>query len=453
MELIQNLKLRLFVGHPRSVKAAKNIVASLVIKSMSIIVGFLLVPLTLNYLDQMRYGVWLTISSFLSWFTFFEIGLGNGLRNKLAQALAAKDYELGKIYVSTTYVLLFIIISIVALLFFIFNNYIDWTVVLNTNKENGKELSYLALIVFGFFFLRFVLNLIQKILMADQRPALGNFLGPIGNLLSLIAIYILTKTTHGSLLYLAIVFSVIPVIVLICATIYLFSKDYRKITPSLKYFRREHIKDLFGLGIKFFIIQISALVIFQSTNFLIIQFFDANHVTIYNVAYKYFSVINMLFTIILTPYWSAYTEAWEKNDILWVKNSVKKMLQIWGLISLMGIIMLIFSNNFYQIWVGDKIHIPFRLSLALLLYFITFNFGSVYNMFINGVGKIKLQTISLLIGALLFIPISFLLVKDFGLGMNAIVFTTIAVNFYSVILAPMQYYKIINGTGHGIWTK
>ncbi len=140
-----------FEGHKRTVNAKKNIVASFAIKGLSIIVGFLMIRVTLDYLDQTKYGIWLTLSSFLTWFSFFEIGLGGGLRNKLAEALAVKDYKLGKSYVSTTYAILAIVISAAAVIFFIANVFIDWTVVLNTDEELGPELSSLALIVFGFF--------------------------------------------------------------------------------------------------------------------------------------------------------------------------------------------------------------------------------------------------------------------------------------------------------------
>ena len=92
-----------FKGHERTVKAKKNIIASVFIKGLSMIVGFLIVRITLDYLSQNTYGIWLTLTSFLAWFSFFEIGLGSGLRNKLAEALAVKNYELGKSYVSTTY--------------------------------------------------------------------------------------------------------------------------------------------------------------------------------------------------------------------------------------------------------------------------------------------------------------------------------------------------------------
>ena len=79
----------------------KNAIASLLIKGGSVLVGFMLVPITLNYLDQTRYGLWVTITSFLTWFTFFEIGLGSGLKNKLAEAVAKENYELGRTFVST----------------------------------------------------------------------------------------------------------------------------------------------------------------------------------------------------------------------------------------------------------------------------------------------------------------------------------------------------------------
>ena len=103
---------------------------SFLIKGVSIAVGFFTVPLCLSYIDQSRYGVWITISSILTWFSFFEIGLGHGLKNRLAEALAVEDYQLGKKYVSTTYALLIMIITCVGVLFVIANYFfIDWTIV------------------------------------------------------------------------------------------------------------------------------------------------------------------------------------------------------------------------------------------------------------------------------------------------------------------------------------
>ena len=75
-------------GHSRSVNAKKNILASLVIKGCSIAISLILVPLTIHYVNPTKYGIWLTLSSMVSWFGFFDIGFGNGLRNKFAEAKA-----------------------------------------------------------------------------------------------------------------------------------------------------------------------------------------------------------------------------------------------------------------------------------------------------------------------------------------------------------------------------
>jgi len=454
--LVKKIK-EFFKGNERSVKAKKNVIGSFIVKGFSIIIGFLLIPLTLDYLEEEKYGIWLTLTAFLGWFTFFEIGLGNGLKNRLAEALAVKDYKLGKIYVSTTYAILGIVVSIVALLFFVANFFIDWTVILNTDKNMSKELSIIALIVFGFFFLRFVIKLIGIVLAADQRPAIANAFGPMGNLLSLILIYILTLTTKGSLVYLAWILSVVPVLVLVVATIYFYKNDYKEIAPSIKYVKFKYAKDLLNLGFKFFFIQISALIMFQSSEIIIAQFYGPAEVTPFNIAYKLFSVIMMVFTIIISPFWAAYTEAWVTKDISWIKNTTKNLLYVWGGMVVLALILFLSSDLFFNIWIGEDkmktIIISDRLKVALLLYFLLFTFGGVFNMFINGVGKLSVQMYSLIIGVIIFIPTALFFIKYLHWGIESVVVATIVANFYSPFIAPIQYFKLVNQRAHGIWNK
>ena len=84
-------------GHERSIKAKKNILASFIIKGLSIAISLVLVPLTINYINPSRYGIWLTISSIVAWFSFFDIGLTQGLRNKFAEAKAKGEDNLAQI--------------------------------------------------------------------------------------------------------------------------------------------------------------------------------------------------------------------------------------------------------------------------------------------------------------------------------------------------------------------
>jgi hypothetical protein len=59
----------------------------------------------------MKYGSWLTLRSIILWFAFFDIGLGNGLRNKFTEAKAPGNLERTRIYISTAYGLLILIFS------------------------------------------------------------------------------------------------------------------------------------------------------------------------------------------------------------------------------------------------------------------------------------------------------------------------------------------------------
>lgn len=77
------------------------------------------------------------------------------------------------------------------------------------------------------------------------------------------------------------------------------------------------------LGIQFFIIQAAGIIQYQLINFLIIRYYGASEVTCYNISYKYFSVLTMVWTIIITPFWAAVSDAMVKNDYTWIKMQKK----------------------------------------------------------------------------------------------------------------------------------
>lgn len=273
-------------GHERSVKAKKNIILSGVIKGISIAISLVLVPLTIHYVNPTKYGIWLTLSSIIGWFSFFDIGLGNGMRNKFAEAMAKGEHEQAKVYVSTTYAILSIIIGIVLGIFFVVNQFVDWTKILNTPADMARELSLLATIVFTFFSIRFVLNLVTTIMTANQEPAKASFFNLLGSFLSLAVIFVLTKTTQGNLVYLGLALGFTPIVVLTASTLWYYKHDYRLYAPSFRYVRFKYARNLMTLGIKFFIIQVASIVIYQTSNIIIAQLFGPEQVTPYNIAYN-----------------------------------------------------------------------------------------------------------------------------------------------------------------------
>ncbi len=441
-------------GNDRSANAKKNIFASIFIKGFSILISLIVVPLTIDYINPSGYGIWLTFSSIVGWLGFFDIGLSQGLRNKFAEAKAKGDDEIANVYISTTYAILGIIFFIIWLLFIMINPVLDWSNILKVEQSMKSELSVLAIIVFTYFCISFVIKILTTVLIADQKPAKASLIDLLGQILSLVVIVILVKTTEGSLVKLGLAFCLSPLLILAFANVLFYNGSYRKFRPSFSKVRFKHSKELFNLGLIFFIIQIANVLQFQTANIIIARNYSTLDVTAYNIVYRYFGLLNMAFLIFLTPFWSASTDAYHKNDIQWIKNSIKRYNQLNLLMVFAGIIMLVLSDTVYRLWLGEgKVNIEFSLSLFGFIFFNTSVFGGKYVSFLNGISALRIQFIACLISPFLYIAVAVLLIKYFEMGVYSLFLASIITNFNTFILAPIQYHKIINKGKKGIWIR
>lgn len=442
--LIQNLIFFFTKGHQRSLQAKKNIIGSLLIKIISIVIGFILVPLTIHYINPSQYGIWLTISSMIAWISFFDIGFTHGLRNKFAEAKAKGEVDVVRIYVSTTYYYIAIIFFVLWLFLLLVNQFISWHYLLKLPGAMEYEVSQLALIIFSYFCFQFIFRIINTILTADQQPAKASLVDMAGQFFTLLIIFVLTKITKGSLLYLGLAVGIAPTIILLVANIFFFNTKYKNYKPSIKYVKSEYAKKLMKLGIKFFVLQIAALAQFETSLFLISHYFGPAEVTNYNIAFKYFSVLQMGFMILLSPLWSGVTDAYNSEDIAWIKNAIKKYLLLLIPFVSTGLIMLLVSDRVYELWVGKNIvHIGFNISLLCFIFFSTGMFASIFVFVINGIGALQIQFFTAIIVSISFFALSLLLIKHFHLGVQSVIISSIATNIFGYVIAPIQVYNIL----------
>jgi len=435
----------------RTKNAKIHILYSFGIKGISILTYLLIVPITLNYLNKVEYGIWLTISSILMWVNTFDIGLGNGLRNKLAEAVAHKDWKLGQLYISTCYVILIILMAIVYSLFLLINKHLDWYSIMNIDPKVTPNLSQIINISFVLFCLTFVFKIIGNVYLALQKPAVNNFLVMVGQLVALVIIYLLSFTTQGTLLIVSVVYSAAPLLVYIIASFITFLSIYPKLRPKLSLYNKKYVKDLMSIGTSFFILQIAGLILFSTTNLLISNQFGPDKVTVYNIAYRYFSVVPMLFSIVLAPIWSATTDAYIQEDYNWINKSMRKVNVLLLVTFFILLLMVAVSNYIYKIWIGESVDIPFNLTIAMAIYTYVIVGSLSYSSFLNGIGKLKLQVINTCLVALIFLPLAFGFTQK--VGIVGLTVALIIVNLPGVLLNLIQFNKIINGRATGIWNK
>lgn len=430
----------------------KNVFASFFVKGWVILVQLLMVPLTLHCLGVYENGIWLTISSMLVWIDNMDIGLGNGLRNKLAESIAKGNIiEARKAISSTLFMLTLFIIPVAILInlwIFTADTYSFFNVDNHIVNSLNTILSVSAIFVSGTFIFKSVGNFY----MGMQLPAVNNLLGALGQTLALLGTLIIYISGSNSLLLIAIANTLAPLLVYVISFPVTFGRRYKYLCPSLKLVDKRMIVSLFNMGMKFFLLQISAVVLFMTTNILISRYYSPEMVTPYQIAYRYFSVIQMLFFIICVPFWSATTDAYNKRDFEWIKNSGRTLNRI--IIGIMGValLMIIVSQPIYHLWVGRETVIPSDLTIWVAVYVIILTLSMRYSYILNGFGTLRLQLITTITAAFFYIPLAMYFCSQ-NTNVRSLLIVMCAVNLPGLVVNAIQYHKIVGGTAKGIWLK
>ncbi len=438
-------------GDSRNKIVAKNILLSAVFKCVGLLCTFIIVPITITYLDNEIYGIWLTMSSILYWFYYFDVGLGNGMRNYLAEAISLGDYPTARTYISTTFIILSLVAVGLAIVVGGAMMFINLNAVFNTSAISGSDLLVAMFLACMMTLVLIVVKNVGVIFMALQRYAVNDCLVATGSVLSLIIIYILTLTTQGHFLYIVAAFTISPVVVFLIAAIPLFVR-HPELRPSFHCLNRAIAGRVVSKGLGFFLIQVTTgLFIFGCANVFIAQFCGPTNVTVYNISYRYFHLIAAAMTIILAPIWNAYTDAYVKNNMEWIRSTFKRTLIIWVVSMVGGLAMLAISRFIYSVWVGRLVEVPWSVSLATLMYISFFNLNNCAIYLLNGLNKIHVQICTALIFTLLFLAIMF--IGNNRLGIVGVVGSMAACCALMSFIHCYQCRLIINKKAKGIWNK
>lgn len=455
MYLAIKLKLlNLFGGSERTQIVKKNILGSFAIKGLSILASLFLVPLTINLLSQEKYGIWMTIYSIISWFNMMDIGLGYGFRNKFTEAVAIGDKKTAKEYVQTLYSSMWIISFVFILVFSGLNFFLNWSSILNLKSGFNEPIQFIVWSVFCLFSIQLFLKNISVILLALQKTSYSNFMMFISNVLSLLFIYVLQKLNLANLFTISISFMLAPIFVYLFYTIYLFNSTLQEYKPQFKILPdKNNFNNLLGLGLKFFMIQITTVIMFSSANIIISQLFGPEVVTPYSVANRLFASTQAILSIIITPFWAAFTEANAKKDIQWIKKSVKRLIQGWVVFSIGIIFLWAISPFVFDLWIGKGVIIPYSLSFQFALFTIIMGWLNPFVFYMTSVSKIKLELWIAVLQTIITIPLAIFFAKNLGLGSMGVIMATNAVLLIPAVIMPIQYYKLINNNARGIWNQ
>lgn len=448
-----NLKNKYKNTDDRSKKMYKNTAVMVIIKGASIFISLMSAPIMLHHVNRADYGVLLTLTSIVSWVGMMDVGIGNGLRNKLPEMLVKGDLQGAKKAISSSYAVLAIYVGLLISAFLIASPFIDWLNVLNSPKSDADEINGLAVVVFIAFCLQFLLGLIVSILYAHQMPAMNSLISFGSQVVTFIALIIQVYVFNvTSVFQIGAVNCLIPPSFMLFGTIILFTTKLKDVAPTFRLIDFKSVSGILSLGVKFFILQIITIVLFQANSIIITRVVGPEAVVEYNMAFRYISVLTMFFNIMITPIWSATTDAYVRGDFAWIRKTLKFSRKICLIAIGSGVLMTILSKQVYSLWLGKSAIDISYTTTGLICLCVSFEMlYKVYGTIINGTGKVFAQMVITGFIAICYIPMALFLGNT--LGLSGVLIANSLVFILNYLWSKIQCTKILNNTAYGFWGK
>ena len=422
----------------------KQIKWSFVFKALAFIVYYISISYQVKILGVELYGVWATLLSIVTWVVFFDFGLGNGIKNYLTQALTKNDIKEAKEIIFTGYISVAIISIIMFLGMWITVKHINLQKIFNTNILSNNQLATIIIVLFAFVFLHFIISFVKQFIFAIQKNALNEFEQFLFYVLLMISLLFIYWKGFHSILAVVYAYGISLILSKMILTIIFFSKN-RHLIPSVNNFRSSIVKKLMNVGVSFFALQLVSIFILLSDKIIVTQLLGPANVTEYDIVYRVFSIILIFHGVVNAPMWSAYTEAYMKKDKAWINKNIRKMNLLILILIIVSMLLYIFIDEIINLWIEKDIIFDSFLPLMMAIYVIVLAWCNNFAFFLNSINKIKVQFISLFIGALINIPLSIFFVKYLHMETGGVVMATILSLSIFGITGPIETRKILYG--------
>lgn len=393
-----------------------NIILAFAVKGISLFISLFSMPLYIKYFNNNEVlGLWYTILSLLNWVLICDLGLGNGLRNRLTEALALNDNTKAKKYISSTYVALAAVIIPVSIIGTVLLKFVDLNNFLKIDSAViSEDVLYTSVVLlFLGVCLSFVLKVVNSIIYAVQKSSLNNILALITSALPLLYIVLFkgSGNMEENLLALTVVHIVAVNVPLFIASIVLFkSKQLRYCSPSIKQYDFKTAKSMLSFGVQFFLAQIFFMFLTSTNEIIITRFFSSADVVNYSIYYRIFTVVGSLFMLALTPLWSKITKDLTEKKYRRIQQTNRFLYALSALAFLGEFVVALCSQFVINIWLGESaitVHYPTAFIFALYGGFYIFNV--VLTTIANGMADLRTQIIFYGIGSVLKIPVIYLM--------------------------------------------
>ena len=186
-------------GRERYRRVSITASSSFIAKALNILISFVSVPLTVHYLGAERYGVWLTISSLLTWMSMTDFGLaGNALVNVLSEANGMDDRVTARQYCASAFWSLTAMAALLGGILLVSFHLIPWRSVFQVSAAMpSQELTSACAWTLFLFVLGLPLSVQNSVYNAYQDGFMSNIWSIATNVLALLSLIVVSHFRGG----------------------------------------------------------------------------------------------------------------------------------------------------------------------------------------------------------------------------------------------------------------
>lgn len=368
-------------------------VASAVARGAAIGSNFIVLPIALAYLGTERFGLLVTVTSFVTLFVFMDLGVGNAMMNVIASSDGKTDDPKVVVAVALAYRLALVVcaIGLVIATFIPFWSTTNLAKLLGVNGEQAmKELQPLLGLFIVLLVLGLLTSLVQRIQMGQQKGYWANLWQAVGSLMALIAIIVATRLDAGILSILIAIMGA-PVIAQFINSAIFFARE-RALFISLFTVTAAGGADFLQKSLGFFGLQVIAAVTFHSGPAIISYLNGASQTAEYGVAFRLYSIPVTLTSFITVALWPAYSQAYARGDMAWIR--IRFVQALFSSVAVAGAVTVgiyLLRDPIMRFWLNDSSLISDKTHLAFMVQCMVTIFSANISALLNGVGIIRFQ--------------------------------------------------------------
>jgi O-antigen/teichoic acid export membrane protein len=403
-------------GRRRFLRVGLTGAATLAARGTTVLIGLVTLPLTSHYLGKERFGLWLTLSSFITWVSIADLGLSNSLINALSMADGKEDKSQAQQAVASAFWMTLAVAAVLILTAVLAVPLVHWPQVFNvTSPEAASEIAPALLVICLFCALRLPSSIVNCIYQGYQEGYVYQLWNGLSGMLGAVGLIAAIKLQAG-LPWLTVAFLGSMLLADLLSAIYLFGWRREWLLPRWQFFNWQQAKWLLRQGSQFWVAQMSAVMMLQTSLLIVSLVFGAGESAGFGTTLRLFGLIGAVQTAFVAPLWAAYGEAAARRDYGWLSQTFTRSVKISLLWSLpAALTMFAAAPLLFKFLVTSDVTADWHLRLAVMATEILNSVARCISTLLNGLGAVRSQALIGPIGGIANLALAWLLAKKVGI--------------------------------------